>query len=710
MERMMDRRAFVKDAALTSALAIAGAASSQALAAEASSDGEAAASAAQDASAETVDVQDTVTHEEGALAGAGTSLSLQTPEWLGEEPTFSESDITATYDCDLLIVGMGCAGSAAAATAAELGIDAICVECGPCVPETREYLGAVNSTFTLEADPEPTDAGKILNELSRYSSGKADRDLLKMWVDNSADVVEWIDDIMTKQGKEVAVDVPSDHATGGTDYLIPTVQHVWNPSYEYPMRNDVFAQMAADADGEDVLYNCTLLRLIHDDGTVTGGICDYDGSLIRINAQRTIIATGGYDANPEMMMALQPDTVACVTASSYHGFDDGSGIKAGIWAGGSKQSDPTPMIFDRGSVMPGQSSGYAKSSDDGIYRFPGQNYQLNIGSQPFLKVNRHGERFANESTPYDNMLFATRRQPGGVFCQVFDGNCDQDILRFSMIGCASYTTEMIRDAGMTAEEFIDFDGGTDTFVKADTLDELADKLGFEGEDKQTFLATCEHYNDLYDAQADSDYGKEDYRLSELRTPPFYGCWYGGSLLCTLDGLNVNAHLQVLDDAWEPISGLYAVGNASGCFFDTNYPEYIPGVAACRSVTEGRMCVKMIAEEQDFNPTQHERTIVGPAEAPAQSQWKDGTYTGHGRGIGGQLDVTLTIENGKITDVQFSHNHETPRYPGYIAIENGIFTDQIIGAQSDQIEGVTAATITTGAVEHAVRDALTQAAE
>ena len=688
----MDRRSFVAG----SALGLAGIAASASLA------GAALADAAESSEADAAVA--TVTSAEGAQPGAGISTPEAAPSWLGEEPQIAESDIAAAYDCDILVIGAGCAGSAAAATAAELGLNCICVERAACVPETREYLCGVNTKYT--EGQEAVDTGKLLNEISRYSSGKADRNLVKMFIENSAETIEWVGGYMEAAGKECVIDVPSDHATGGTDYYLPVVQHDWEPSYTYPMRNDLFMQKAAE-EGNAVLYNCKMLKLVHDDEGVKGAVCDYEGTTIQINAPYTIVATGGYGANSEMMMALQPDTVHCTTACSYHGLDDGSGIKAGIWAGGSKQADPTPMIFDRGAVVPGQNAGY-ELCDDGVYRFPGKNYQLNIGSQPFLKVNRNGERFANESTPYDNMLFATRRQPGGVFCQVFDGNCDADIIRFSMIGCASYTTAMVRDAGYTAEEFMSMDGGDGLFVKADTLDELADKLGFEGDAKTTFLATCDRYNELYDAQKDEDFGKEDYRLSELRTAPFYGCWYGASLLGTLDGLNINAKMQVLDADYNVVPGLYAAGDASGSFFYTNYPEYIPGLAACRSVTEGRQCVKMIAESAGLASGGEKTQVEAPAPAPAVADCADGTYTGSAEGVGGTINVTLEIADGKFTVSEIGPNYETPRYPGYFGIEGGTFAEQLEATQSDQIDGITQASITTGAIERAVRDALKQA--
>ena len=82
----------------------------------------------------------------------------------------------------------------------------------------------------------------------------------------------------------------------------------------------------------------------------------------------------------------------------------------------------------------------------------------------------------------------------------------------------------------------------------------------------------EKYNGFYDAQEDADFGKEAYRLSELRTAPFYGIWYGGSLLTTVDGLRINEDMQVLNAESQPIEGLYAAGDCSGSIFGTTTPS------------------------------------------------------------------------------------------------------------------------------------------
>ncbi|MFQ9180492.1 MAG: FAD-binding protein [Eggerthella lenta] len=179
-----------------------------------------------------------------------------------------------------------------------------------------------------------------------------------------------------------------------------------------------------------------------------------------------------------------------------------------------------------------------------------------------------------------------------MFCQVFDSNLKEDVKRFSTIGCSRQTQQLLaKEADTPLDEIYADQLEKGTMVKADTVEELADKLGFQGEAKEAFLTEVEKYNGFYDAQEDADFGKEAYRLSELRTAPFYGIWYGGSLLTTVDGLRINEDMQVLNAESQPIEGLYAAGDCSGSIFGNNYPEYIVGCACGRTITFARHAVR-----------------------------------------------------------------------------------------------------------------------
>ena len=303
---------------------------------------------------------------------------------------------------------------------------------------------------------------------------------------------------------------------------------------------------------------------------------------------------GGIDVLVAGEEPLRADMVAVsythLTASSFNPTCTGDGIKAGLWAGASKDKDAAPMVFDRGAVAPGVDAGYEGEGEGAIFR--GSIFQENIGSQPFMKVNRHGQRFANESTPYDFICFAATYQPGGVWCQVYDSNMMDDMLRFETVGCSRVVPYI--EMGMTYDEYTAASQEAGILMKADTIEELADMLGFTGQDKDNFLAEVERYNGFYDNQVDEDFGKEAYRLSAIRQPPFYGCWFGGSLLTTIDGLRINENCQVLDPELNVIEGLYAAGDVSGSFFSGNYPEYVVGVACGRSSVEGRHVAKLLA--------------------------------------------------------------------------------------------------------------------
>jgi hypothetical protein len=126
---------------------------------------------------------------------------------------------------------------------------------------------------------------------------------------------------------------------------------------------------------------------------------------------------------------------------------------------------------------------------------------------------------------------------------------------------------------------------------ADTIEELAKKLNIPA---AAFKATVDRQNENFDNQNDPDFGKEPFRLSALRTPPFYGARTSGYLLCTLDGIRIDTNMAALDADGNPIEGLYVVGNDSGSYYSNVYPNLSTGNAAGRTTTFGRRVGKLLA--------------------------------------------------------------------------------------------------------------------
>lgn len=528
--------------------------------------------------------------EPKTMAETGSS-EAPSEDWLGQAPNIDDAQITETLDADILIVGAGAAGMVAAATAADAGADFIICEKSSSMQVSRHFIGAVNTICAQAVNAPAVDKGKLLNEAARYASNKCNASVIKTWINESADMIAWLDPIMQAHGEVCVVNPELDEHTGGTAYYLPVLQHLYVDKESGALGNERNAILESfiNEKGHDIFYGYELVELAKDEsGRVTGGVFKTKDGYARINAVKgVLLATGGYSANTEMVKALAPVVEKCVTSASFSPNCDGSGIKAGIWAGAARDIEAAPMIFDRGTCTPTDVAGY--TADGQFAQIAPDNLLNFLGSQPFMKVSKNGVRFANESTPYDFICFAATEQPGGVWAQIFDANVKEDIFRFATVGCSAIIQQMLAGDAEFEQVFAPFFEAGILF-KADTIDELADKLCLEGEAKANFLAEVEKYNEFYDAGEDADFGKEAYRLSAIREAPFYGCWSGGALLTTLDGLKINKDMQVINEEKQVIEGLYAAGDCSGSFFSGNYPEYLIGIACGRSMTFGRHAI------------------------------------------------------------------------------------------------------------------------
>ena len=82
-----------------------------------------------------------------------------------------------------------------------------------------------------------------------------------------------------------------------------------------------------------------------------------------------------------------------------------------------------------------------------------------------------------------------------------------------------------------------------------------------------------------------------------------------------------------------------------------------------------------------------------------------TYSATGNGYHGEMTVNVTIEDGKITDVELGDNHETN-----VVIDRAfpVIRERILEANTADVDSVTAATFSSYAIKTAVADAMQQA--
>ncbi len=83
----------------------------------------------------------------------------------------------------------------------------------------------------------------------------------------------------------------------------------------------------------------------------------------------------------------------------------------------------------------------------------------------------------------------------------------------------------------------------------------------------------------------------------------------------------------------------------------------------------------------------------------------GTYTGVSKGFGGDVTVTVTLSGKKIDEITIDGGHETENI-GSFAVE--MLGERILSAQTNKVDALTGATVTSNAILRALTDALTQA--
>lgn len=635
-------------------------------------------------------------------ASAPASLPQGVPAWLGLEPQIGYEQVVAAYDTEVLVVGSGSAGWPAFAAALENGANAILAERLNALSSPKGDIGSIGSRKQLESiqnDPSlAIDRHEVVKDIVRYSANDIDSRLWYIWADESAETLDWYTDLLEAHDYTMWHEAGIGNASGGNrDKAYATGHSQAANSENTPAVSEVLKNYTEGLGGQ-ILLETTLEKLVKDEkGRVTGAICtNADGDYILINASKgVIIATGGYSGNTEMLRQRQP--LALKLASRQGSADNGSGIKAALWAGAHMQDTALSMFFNRTAILPTEVSGYETK---------GQNFWF--GEQPFLKVNLRGERFTNESGLYEYMTHTVQYQPDYTYCDIWDSTFVEDCERFEMVGCcrlfpfpngapSNWTMERAIEKN---EELIE----KGYIQVADTLEELAQKLNIPVE---TFVKTVERYNELEAKGHDDDFGKVAYRLSRLDTPPYYGVRASAWHLCTLDGVLINTKMQALDEHMEPIPGLYVCGDASGGTFAHVYPNLCTGLACGRSMTFGRRAGRIAAASE---PAAIAPVEIGGPEASRKNQAAagdgNGAYSATATGMG-EITVTITFADGVVSDVVIDASHETAG-DGYGQAAAPKLAEAIKAANSPVVDAVAGASITSSAVVKAAKDCFAQA--
>lgn len=545
----------------------------------------------------------------GALSGCGngyvnaaelkdeTTQKPGTPSWLGEAPAIDEASITETIDVDVVVVGCRTGGLPAVISAAENGAKVLGVEQMSAIATPREDLGAIDSKLQQESFEEfpqfKIDKMEAMEDIVRYANGFVNYDLVKLWADESGAMIDWLSEIIERDGAftmrfEGSVGT---EGQGARDKAWATGHSPEKLTDDKDVTFGTTLRDYAEELGAEFRYDTMLVKCEQNaDGRVTGVICrdGNDRHYLRVNASKgVILATGGYVANTEMVEARQAWNNRLKINVPVGGSCTGDGIRAALWCGATIDPIGAAVTFNRACCKPDEVAG-----SDLVGKW------FWFGEQPFLKVNLNGKRFCNESGPYDYMLHSAFMQPYHTYVDIWDSDYVEQVRQINEVGCCRlYPFDNGAPSNMPISKMAgDFEALIEAgyIQQADTMEELAQKLNLPVD---ATVETWERYNRFADAGKDEDYNKEPYRLLKLDHPPYYGVRTGSWFLATIDGCPVNTDMHPVNEAGEQIDGLYMVGNDSGGFFSVSYPNLFTGLAAGRTMTFGRRAGMLAATGQ-----------------------------------------------------------------------------------------------------------------
>lgn len=477
-----------------------------------------------------------------------------------------------TYDADVVVVGAGAGGTVAAVSAVEGGLKTIMIEKNAFPGGAGLFMEGsfgVQTPYTKAKGMKWTTTDAF-NAMASYHHWRINAPLVKAFVELSGDTIQWVEDHGVKW-KEVK--------TAWRD----KAEQTW---HIYPYAGSLPKTMVElfKKEGGTLLLNTPGEKLITKDGKVTGVIAKdtKTGEKVTINAKNVILATGGYSFNAKMVKDLTGIEMTPVGTPGRTG--DGINMAFEVGAVGDNIG---PMMMN-GAFMPAEGEAICNGANKEVRA---------LFRQGLLYVDGTGNRFFNEELTIDWPTASNAIARSGEWTYiVFDEKTKQEIStkgkgypnpcgNFILRG--QHATQL--DALLKANE-----AKGNVFI-GNTIEEVAKKAGM---DPATLKASCDAITKYARQGKDEQFGKDPYYLREVATGPFYVVRGKINALTSLNGVKVNAGLQVLDKNDHVIPGLYAIGHDAGGMYGDSYDLKVgEGTASAFAINSGRMAVMTILKEE-----------------------------------------------------------------------------------------------------------------
>jgi fumarate reductase flavoprotein subunit len=446
---------------------------------------------------------------------------------------------------DLIIVGGGAAGFAAAHAATQAGANVLLLEK---LAEAGGSSALSGGCLAFAGTPLQTAAGiedsaeLLFSDLREVGKMENDEALVRTYADHQLDTYEWL----VEAG---VVFSPVVEAASGQS--APRSHNV-DPA-------DLVRQLHANATATgklDYRPNNAAAKLHKDKEGRVVGVVDSAGAT-HVSKRGVLLASGGFCKNPELVHAFAPQYDEAIFVAGAGSTGDGLRM---AWKLGADLRD---MAYIKGT--------YGKHPTDET-----NNHSLQAVYKGAIAVNQNGRRYVNESLSYKLLGDACMLQPWHSTYQILD----QDIFD------TGDNRVRILDFGRRLEEGL--------FVVADNLADLAMQLEIPPD---ALIETVNRYNGFVESGEDLDFGRTNLvhhhgALRKIAKAPFYAYPSTAVVFGTYCGLRVDSSGRVIDVDGEVIAGLYAAGEVVGGFHGA---AYMTGSALGKAIVFGRLIGRELAQ-------------------------------------------------------------------------------------------------------------------
>lgn len=470
-----------------------------------------------------------------------------------EEP----QKIVKTIDADLVIVGSGIAGLAAAVQAGELGLNTVVLEKNSFVAGNG---GGVEGIFGINTKMQQaagihTEPEKIIAKEMQLAQYRVDGSFWVDLVNNSSANIDWL----VKNGVKL---------TKVDDYAgicqFPTFH--WFKDGVAASGYVPYMKKKADEYGVKFLLNTPAYSVIYEDNRIKGVYAKTTKGFIKVNAKATIFATGGVGHNAKLIakQGWQTKNLKFLSMPS----NTGDGYQMAMSVGAKDMLQESPEFMDN-YIQALPTNRLTKMAPETMI----------AGGGPVIWVNQNGRRIANENITSYNMLYqhmpikATKNT-----YVVFNKKIWDQFAKIALLKKPA-PDEILADA-------VKKNRGNSLYEE-NSIEALAKDVGIP---EDTLVKTVSDYNDFCHEGRDREFNKEKADLVPIEDGPYYIGRLDNSNLVGLGGIGENNKFEVVDENFNVIPGLYAAGADSTMQYRSVYTITLGGSACAHSVNSGRHAV------------------------------------------------------------------------------------------------------------------------